>query len=71
MPHEVLAFSEGAEHRIRISLKEGVDLDRIGESMEKKYLLDALKIADGNKTEAARLLDLSFRSFRLRLSKMV
>ena len=68
VPHEILAFSEGAEYTPDIT-KEGVDLDSIIESMEKKYLLNALKITDGNKTEAARLLNLSFRSFRHRLSK--
>lgn len=68
VPHEILMFSEGAEYTPDIT-KEGVDLDSIIESMEKKYLLNALKITDGNKTEAARLLNLSFRSLRHRLSK--
>ncbi|MEK7742548.1 MAG: helix-turn-helix domain-containing protein, partial [Nitrospirota bacterium] len=68
VPHEILMFSEGAEYTSDLT-KEGVDLDRIIEDIEKKYLLNALKIADGNKTEAARLLNLSFRSFRHRLSK--
>ncbi|MDP2278442.1 MAG: sigma 54-interacting transcriptional regulator, partial [Nitrospirota bacterium] len=68
VPHEILMFSEGAEYTSDLT-KEGVDLDRIIEDIEKKYLLNALKITDGNKTEAARLLNLSFRSFRHRLSK--
>ena len=68
VPHEILMFSEGAEYTSDLT-KEGVDLDSIIESMEKKYLLNALKITDGNKTKAARLLKLSFRSFRHRLSK--
>lgn len=68
VPHEILMFSEGAEYTLDLT-KEGVDLDSIIESMEKKYLLNALKITDGNKTEAARLLKLSFRSLRHRLSK--
>jgi len=68
VPHEILAFSEGAEYTPDIT-KEGVDLDSIIEGMEKKYLLNALKITGGNKTEAARLLNLSFRSLRHRLSK--
>ena len=46
-----------------------MDLDRFIEDIEKKYLLNALEITDGNKTEAARLLNLSFRSLRHRLSK--
>lgn len=68
VPHEILAFSEDAEYTQDLT-KDGVDLDGIIEGMEKKYLLNALKIAGGNKTEAAKLLKLSFRSFRHRLSK--
>ncbi|MBU4321349.1 MAG: sigma 54-interacting transcriptional regulator, partial [Nitrospinae bacterium] len=68
VPHEILMFSEGAEYTSDLT-KEGVDLDRIIEDSEKKYLLNALRITGGNKTEAARLLNLSFRSFRHRLSK--
>ena len=48
---------------------EGVDVDRIISDIEKKYLLKALEKAGGVKTEAARLLNLSFRSFRHRLHK--
>jgi len=68
VPHEILMFSEGAEDTAELT-KEGIDIDGIIEGMEKKYLLNALKITDGNKTKAARLLKLSFRSFRHRLSK--
>jgi two-component system response regulator PilR (NtrC family) len=38
-------------------------------SMEKGYLIEALKLTSGKKTEAARLLNLTFRSFRHKLSK--
>ncbi|HBG92884.1 MAG: Fis family transcriptional regulator [Nitrospirae bacterium RIFOXYB2_FULL_43_5] len=68
VPHEMFMFSEDAKYMQDLT-KDGVDLDSIIEGMEKKYLLNALKITDGNKTEAARLLNLSFRSFRHRLSK--
>jgi two-component system response regulator PilR (NtrC family) len=68
VPHEILMFSEASKYASDLT-KEGVDIDRIIEGIEKKYLLDALRIADGNKTEAAGLLNLSFRSFRHRLSK--
>lgn len=37
--------------------------------IEKKYLLKALEKSSGVKKEAAKLLNLSFRSFRHRLSK--
>ncbi len=49
--------------------KDGVNLDAIVENIERKYLLEALKIANGVKTDAAKLLELSFRSFRHRLQK--
>jgi two-component system response regulator PilR (NtrC family) len=47
----------------------GLDLDGIMEGIEKKYLLEALHFTNGAKTEAAKLLHLSFRSFRHRLHK--
>lgn len=68
VPHEILMFSEDAKH-VSVLTKEGIYLDHLIEDIEKKYLLNALEITDGNKTEAARLLNLSFRSFRHRLSK--
>lgn len=68
VPQEILKFSEDTKHIPELT-KEGIDLDHIVANIEKNYLLNALKAANGNKTEAARLLNLSFRSFRHRLSK--
>lgn len=48
---------------------QGVDLDAILESIEKSYLKRALELTSGGKTDAARLLNISFRSLRHRLSK--
>ncbi len=48
---------------------EGIDIDQIIGDLEKKYLLKALEKSGGVKTEAAKLLNLSFRSFRHRLHK--
>jgi len=48
---------------------EGFDLERVIEKIEKDYLLKALERSGGIKMEAAKLLSLSFRSFRHRLSK--
>jgi two-component system response regulator PilR (NtrC family) len=47
----------------------GFDLEQTMEKIEKEYLLKALEKANGIKTEAARLLNLSFRSLRHRLTK--
>ena len=46
-----------------------VSLDEVIEDIEKNYLLKALEQAGGMKTEAARLLNINFRSFRHRLKK--
>jgi len=47
----------------------GVDVENIMEEMEKAYLLKALEQTNGVKTEAAKLLNLTFRSFRHKLKK--
>jgi len=49
--------------------EEGVDLDAMLGVTEKRWLVTALEAAGGNKTRAARLLRMSFRSFRYRLAK--
>jgi len=49
--------------------RDGMDLEGTMAGLEKKYLMDALAAAGGRKTEAARLLNISFRSFRHKLSK--
>ncbi|MDA8083187.1 MAG: sigma-54 dependent transcriptional regulator [Nitrospiraceae bacterium] len=46
-----------------------VDLEKILEKIEKGYLLKALEKTRGVKTDAAKILGLSFRSFRHRLHK--
>jgi two-component system response regulator PilR (NtrC family) len=47
----------------------GIDMEAIMSDMEKAYLLKALEKTNGVKTEAARLLNLTFRSFRHKLKK--
>lgn len=49
--------------------EEGMDLETLMADLEKQYLAEALRLTRGSKTEAARLLNLSFRSFRHRLQK--
>ncbi|MBF0337560.1 MAG: sigma-54-dependent Fis family transcriptional regulator [Nitrospirae bacterium] len=48
---------------------EGVNLDSILEDIEMAYLKKSLEITGGIKTDAARLLNISFRQFRHRLKK--
>jgi two-component system response regulator PilR (NtrC family) len=52
------------------SVESGVNLDEILAETEKSYLLKALEITEGGKKKAARLLNISFRSFRYRLKKL-
>ncbi|UCH79867.1 MAG: sigma-54-dependent Fis family transcriptional regulator [Nitrospiraceae bacterium] len=47
----------------------GIDIESIISETEKAYLLKALEKTNGVKTEAAKLLNLSFRSFRHKLKK--
>jgi two-component system response regulator PilR (NtrC family) len=49
---------------------EGMDLERHLEEYERTILIRALEKTAGNRTEAARLLRVSFRSMRYRLSKL-
>jgi two-component system, NtrC family, response regulator PilR len=48
----------------------GVDLDQLLGDYERSMLIDALKLSGGVKKKAARLLGISFRSFRYRLEKL-
>ncbi|VFQ47282.1 sigma-54-dependent transcriptional regulator [Desulfoluna butyratoxydans] len=48
----------------------GVDLPEILESIEKAYMEKALEFTKGNKSKAAELLGVSFRSFRYRCDKL-
>ncbi|MGZ8432092.1 MAG: sigma-54-dependent transcriptional regulator [Candidatus Deferrimicrobiaceae bacterium] len=48
---------------------EVVSLDEEMDRLEKRMLLKALEKTGGNKTEAAKLLNISFRSMRYRLEK--
>lgn len=57
-------YTEGME-----ITEEGVNIDEIMEDVEKDLLIKSLKLAAGVKTRAAKLLNVSFRSFRYRLAK--
>ena len=49
---------------------DGVDLEEILEKLERRFLREALKITDGNLTNAAKLLGMSYRSMRYRVKKL-
>ena len=50
--------------------EQGMDLESYLSNIESNILQQALKRTDGNKTQAAELLGLSFRSLRYRLAKL-
>jgi len=68
LPEEIIKADEAGKHLPEIS-DEGIDFEGIMEQIEKDYLFKALEKAKGTKTEAAKLLNLSFRSFRHKLYK--
>ncbi|MBL8600582.1 MAG: sigma-54-dependent Fis family transcriptional regulator [Myxococcales bacterium] len=69
LPPEALGarLSEGAEVALG---KEGLDLEATLERIERSLLRQALERAGGVRTNAAKILGLSFRSFRYRLQKL-
>jgi len=50
--------------------REGIELDKVMEEIEKEYILKALELAHGSRQKAATLLGLSMRSFRYRIEKL-
>jgi two-component system, NtrC family, response regulator PilR len=48
----------------------GIDLEKVLEDFERGILIKALERTRGNRTEAARILGVTFRSLRYRLSKL-
>lgn len=68
LPNEIIGYTDEMKEIPELTEK-GIDIDKIIGDIEKKYLLKALERSGGVKKEAARLLSLSFRSFRHRLVK--
>jgi two-component system, NtrC family, response regulator PilR len=68
LPPEINGYA-GEMKEIPEFSESGVNLDMIIEDIEKKYIFKALEKTKGVKTEAAKLLNLTFRSFRHRLHK--
>ncbi len=66
LPEEIGTVSKNEKVAIPAN---GLDIEQLMEDLEKSYLLKALEKTNGVKTEAARLLSLTFRSFRHKLKK--
>lgn len=54
---------------IHIPDQEGINLARVLEDVEKKYMHHALKLAGGNESRASRLLQMNHHTFRYKLKK--
>ncbi|MFA5903278.1 MAG: sigma 54-interacting transcriptional regulator, partial [Desulfobacula sp.] len=54
---------------IHIPDQEGINLARVLEDVEKKYMHHALKLAGGNESRAARLLQMNHHTFRYKIKK--
>jgi len=50
---------------------EGIDLVEVLESLERHYINEALKMAQGNESQAARLLNMNHHTFRYRRKKLL
>jgi two-component system response regulator PilR (NtrC family) len=68
LPNEIIGYAEEIKEIPELT-EEGINLETIMTDIEKKYLLKALEKSRGVKKNAAKLLNLTFRSFRHRLSK--
>lgn len=69
LPPELIAQGRAEVKSVAELTGDGIDLEQLIVDIEKKYLLQALEKTEGIKTDAAKLLGLSFRSFRHRLQK--
>ncbi len=49
---------------------KGIDLDSVQKSLEKFYIEEALRMAGGNESKAARLLNINHHTFRYRRKKL-
>ncbi|MEW6379530.1 MAG: sigma-54 dependent transcriptional regulator [bacterium] len=69
LPENIRHAAAGGKPVIDYDIEQGIDLEKIMDSLEKSLIFQALDKSNGNKTRAAELLNLSFRSFRYRLKK--
>ncbi|MBQ9394125.1 MAG: sigma-54-dependent Fis family transcriptional regulator [Proteobacteria bacterium] len=60
---------KAVEEAMNVKVDDGIELEGIVEELERKLIDQALEKTGGNKTEAAKLLGITFRSMRYRLKK--
>jgi two-component system response regulator PilR (NtrC family) len=69
LPQNIAEGCESSDNHSLTIPEEGMDLDRVITELEQDLLLKALEKSGWVKKEAARILNMSFRSFRYKLSK--
>ncbi|MGA1790851.1 MAG: sigma-54-dependent transcriptional regulator [bacterium] len=69
LPDNILYPVYPAYQSTDMDMDKGVDLEKAVTEMETRLISQALKKTQGNKSKAAELLNLSFRSFRYKLQK--
>jgi two-component system response regulator PilR (NtrC family) len=69
LPHEVSGMAAGAGPNLLDLPEQGCQLDEVMGEVERRLIVEALGRTGGVRKAAARLLGISFRSFRYRLEK--
>jgi two-component system response regulator PilR (NtrC family) len=69
LPEELSGLAGGATPQLLTLPEDGCELDDVLREVERRLLLEALERTGGVRTQAAKLLGISFRSFRYRLEK--
>jgi two-component system response regulator PilR (NtrC family) len=69
LPERVKRVDLGEIPTMPVVSEAGIDLERTVDELEKKLLMEALRLSGGVKKRAAELLKISFRSMRYRLLK--
>jgi two-component system response regulator PilR (NtrC family) len=70
LPEHVRRNTPSPTSRSEDLTEQGLDLDEVLKNTELGYINRAMELCEGNKTRAAKLLGMSFRSFRYRLDKL-
>jgi two-component system response regulator PilR (NtrC family) len=69
LPPTVLEHSSSTKDSVMVLPADGVNIDDVLERVERALIEQALERTEGNRTEAAKVLEISFRSMRYRLQK--
>ncbi len=69
LPENVLKESVNLKEKIEVPDK-GIDIEKLLDSIRLKYMEEAMRKTDGKMKEAAKLLNMSFRSFRYYYHKL-